>query len=220
MSNPLLIKICGVKNASIVEETIKAGADMIGFVHFIKSPRHLELSEIKQLTNIARGRIKTVILLVNPTDEILETISLFKADYIQLHGNENIGRIVEIKQKYGLKIIKALPIGSSDDIKKIADYHRIADLLLLDAKPEGETNISGGLGKVFDWRLLDNIDKNINYMLAGGINIDNVKEAISLLRPYGIDVSSGVEIERGKKDKNLIWGFIKKARQAAAIIDK
>lgn len=199
----------------MLEKTIKAKADMVGFVHFAKSPRHLELEEIAELITQAKPRIKSVILLVNPDDGLLEKTALLQPDYIQLHGNESLERITEIKQKYNIAIVKALAIASVADLEQVAHYNKIADMIILDAKAPKNSANPGGMGKAFDWNILKSLASNIKFMLSGGLDIDNVAKAVSFVRPYGLDVSSGVEIERGKKDAKMISQFIKNAREAA-----
>ncbi len=210
MSYKPFIKICGIKNKEILQLSTKAGADMVGFVYFEKSPRHIELDQIKYLISLAK--IKTTILTVNPNDDLLKKIARIKPDYLQLHGNENINRIKEIKQKYGLKIIKALPIANEEDIKNISEFYEITDLIILDAKPPKDATRTGGLGKVFDWDLLKLLDPKIKYMLSGGLDVKNVKEAVLNVKPFGLDVSSGVEKTLGEKDEEKIINFIKNAR--------
>ena len=210
-----LIKICGIKTAPMLEETIHAGADMVGFAHFANSPRHIELAAINELISIAQTHIKTVILLVNPSDELLKNVTSLKPDYIQLHGDESIEQITNIKQQYNIKIIKALAIATNEDLQQIAKYNKIADLIILDAKtPKGSKN-PGGMGVSFNWEILNSLDGEINYLLSGGLNLENVKQAVSKIRPFGLDVSSGVEIKRGKKDATMIKQFIDLAKSAA-----
>ncbi len=199
----------------MLEKTIKAKADMVGFVHFAKSPRHLELEAINKILAQAKTRIKSVVLLVNPNDELLEKVALLQPDYIQLHGNESFERITEIKQKYNIAIIKALAIASIADLEQVAHYNKIAEMIILDAKTPKNSANPGGMGKVFDWDILKSLANDIKFMLSGGLDINNVSVAVSSVRPYGLDVSSGVEIERGKKDAKMISQFIKKAREAA-----
>jgi len=209
------IKICGIKAPQMLEITINAGADMVGFVYFEKSPRHVDIAEIKNLISIASNKIKTVILTVNPSDEMLEKMTCLGADYLQLHGNESLERVREIKQKYNIKIIKALGIGNKDDIIKVQNFYDIVDLIILDAKPKKDAPRPGGLGKIFDWDLLKQLDDKIDYMLSGGLDEINVTNAISSVKPFGLDVSSGVEISSGIKDKDKIIKFIENAKLAA-----
>lgn len=210
----LLIKICGVKTPQTLAHVIAEGADIVGFVSFEKSPRHLELTSITNLVAQADNRIKTAILLVNPTDSEVADAVATGVTYIQLHGHEQVSRVAQIKSASGLKIIKALPIGDASDIDAVAPYADYADLLILDAKPPQNADRPGGLGKSFDWSLLKRLDPSLKYMLSGGLNVDNVAQAVREVQPFGLDTSSGVELIKGVKDNNLITQFISQARLA------
>lgn len=215
MGQPLIIKICGIRTADILEHAIGAGADMVGFVHFPKSPRHLELAEIAALAKTARGRVETAILLVDPDDAMVEAAIGTGVDWLQLHGHETAARVAEIRAATGAKILKALPVGGPEDVAAIPAFARIADRVLLDARPPENATRPGGLGAVFDWSLLESLDRSIPFMLSGGLDIDNVVRAIREVRPLSLDVSSGVERDRGVKDADLITIFIARARAAA-----
>ncbi len=212
----MLIKICGVKTAAILDHVIAEGADMVGFVHFAKSPRHLKFRQIAELAGRARGQIETVVLLVEPDNDTVAQAADAGLDWIQLHGAEPKGRVADIRERSGLKILKALPVGDAADVRKIAPFRPVADRLLLDAKPPKDASRPGGLGQTFDWSLLEALDPAIPFMLSGGLDIDNVAEAIARVNPFGLDVSSGVEKTKGEKDAALITRFIARARAAAS----
>ena len=212
MTKHIMIKICGIRDARILEATIKAGADMVGFVHFGKSPRHLSLAQIGKLVLRARGRIQSVVLLVDPNDELVGRVKKLAPDIIQLHGHETPSRVEQIRVQTGLYVIKALPVGGPDDILALKAYLGAADRLLLDAKAPKDAERPGGLGAVFDWSLLKALDGQVDYMLSGGLSPANVAGAISELKPFGVDVSSGVEKAPGQKDMDLIHAFIANAR--------
>lgn len=208
---PLLIKICGLKSAELVDTAIEAGADLIGFVHFAKSPRHLDLSDIGRLIKHVNGRAKTTILTVNPDEDLLEHLLALDPDYIQLHGQETVERVDHIKNM-GARVIKALPIGDREDLDAVPLYAAHADLLILDAKPPADAAHPGGNGEVFDWTLLKALDPSLKFMLSGGLTIDNVEQAIRDVQPFGLDLSSGVEVRKGEKDAGLIKEFMRRAR--------
>jgi phosphoribosylanthranilate isomerase len=125
-------------------------------------------------------------------------------------------RVAAIRQRLGLRVMKALGIRDLADLSRASDYIAIADRLLLDAKPPKNANRPGGLGQAFDWRLLDGFNPGLPYLLAGGLNPDNVAEAIRLSGAHGVDVSSGVEVSPGEKDPDLIRSFIDAARRAVS----
>jgi len=214
MADPLIIKICGIKTTEILETAIEAGADMVGFVHFTRSPRHTSVDAIADLISQARGRVETCVLLVNPDNSSVAEFAALGPDWIQLHGPESAHRVEAIRAEAGVEIMKALPIGSAEDVGHVADFVDIADRILLDAKPPKGADRPGGLGDTFDWALLKALDPSIPFMLSGGLTPETVAEAIKTVRPFGVDVSSGVESAPGVKDKALIEAFIRNARAA------
>ena len=214
MADPLIIKICGIKTPEILETVIASGADMVGFMHFARSPRHVSIEEIATLISEARGRIQTCVVLVNPDNSCVAEVAALGPDWIQLHGPETPHRVEAIRAEAGVEIMKALPIGSADDVAHVAAFVDVADSILLDAKPPKGADRPGGLGETFDWSLLKALDPSIPFMLSGGLTPQTVADAISSVRPYGVDVSSGVETAPGVKDKRLIEAFIRNARAA------
>ena len=189
---------------------------MVGFVHFARSPRHLELDPIGELISLARGRAETCVLLVNPDNTLVAQVAALGPDWIQLHGPETPHRVEAIRDEAGIAILKACPVGSAADVAAIAGYAECSDRLLLDAKAPSEATRPGGLGTTFDWGLLKALDPQLSFMLSGGLTPANVAEAIRVAKPMGVDVSSGVEKSPGVKDPDLIRAFITNARQAAA----
>ena len=214
MASPVLIKICGIKTPDILEAAIDAGADMVGFMHFMRSPRHVTIEEVASLISEARGRVQTCVVLVNPDNSCVAEVAALGPDWIQLHGPETPHRVEAIRAEAGVEIMKALPIGSAEDIAHVADFAEIADRILLDAKPPKGADRPGGLGESFDWSLLKALDPGLDFMLSGGLKPENVAEAIKVVRPFGIDVSSGVETAPGVKNARLIEAFIRNARAA------
>lgn len=215
MAEPIVVKICGIKDPDILETAITAGADMVGFVHFMRSPRHATIEEIGDLISAARGRVQTCVLLVNPDNSCVAEVAALGPDFIQLHGPETPHRVETIRAEAGVEIIKALPIGTAEDVAHVADFVEIADRILLDAKPPKGADRPGGLGTAFDWNLLKALDPSIPFMLSGGLTPDNVAEAIRAVRPYGVDASSGMETAPGVKDKRLIEAFVRNVRAAS-----
>lgn len=215
MADPLIIKICGIKTSEILETAISAGADMVGFMHFARSPRHVTIEEIATLISEARGRIQTCVVLVNPDNSCVAEVAALGPDWIQLHGPETPHRVEAIRAEAGVEIMKALPIGTAEDVAHVADFVDVADNILLDAKPPKGADRPGGLGETFDWSLLKALDPSIPFMLSGGLTPQTVADAIRSVRPYGVDVSSGVETAPGVKDKRLIEAFIRNARAAS-----
>ena len=216
MADPLIIKICGIKTEAILDAAIEAGADMVGLMHFPRSPRHLELDPIGELISLARGRIETCVVLVNPDNTLVAQVAALGPDWIQLHGPETPHRVEAIRDEAGIAIMKVCSIGGPEDVAHIADFAECADRILLDTKPPKGADRPGGLGQTFDWDLLKALDPSLSFMLSGGLTPDTVGAAIKAVRPMGVDVSSGVETSPGVKDAGLIRAFIEKARAASA----
>ena len=214
MAEPLVIKICGIKTPDMLETVIAGGADMVGFMHFQRSPRHASVEQIADLISQARGRIDTCVVLVNPDNSCVAEIAALGPDWIQLHGPETPHRVEAIRAEAGVEIMKALPIGSAEDVAHVADFIDVADRILVDAKPPKGADRPGGLGETFDWTLLKALDPSVPFMLSGGLTPQSVADAIKTVRPFGVDVSSGVESAPGVKDKRLIEAFIRNARAA------
>jgi len=214
MADPLIIKICGVKTEAILDAAIDAGADMVGFMHFPRSPRHLELDPIGELISLARGRVETCVVLVNPDNTLVAQVAALGPDWIQLHGPETPHRVEAIRDEAGIAVMKVCSIGGPDDVAHVASYADIADRILLDTKPPKGADRPGGLGTPFDWALLKALDPSLGFMLSGGLTPETVAAAIKATHPIGVDVSSGVETAPGVKDAGLIRAFIEKARAA------
>lgn len=217
----VLVKICGLKTPDALDTALDAGADLVGFVFFEPSPRHVATDDAaRELGLRVKGRAGKVALTVDADDVTFEHIvDSLKPDMLQLHGKESLQRILTLKRKFGLPVMKAIAIENKSDLESIRTYARVADQLLFDARAPHEATRPGGLGKSFDWTLLKNLDPGIPFMLSGGLDAGNVAEALTITRAGGVDVSSGVERAPGEKDPDKIRAFIKAARQAAARLD-
>ena len=204
----LTIKTCGLKSAEIVAHSVENGADQIGFIFFEKSPRHVTVQQASDAAVPARGKAEIVAVSVNASDEYLdEIVTGLQPDMLQLHGKETPDRVAEVKHRYGLPVMKAFSIQSATDLDKIKPYIGIADRMLFDAKAPKNSELPGGNGVSFDWTLLDTLDPEIEYMLSGGLNTDNVGIAIESTNAFGLDLSSGIESSPGVKDKTLMTNF-------------
>jgi phosphoribosylanthranilate isomerase len=204
------IKICGLRTVEALAAARAGGASHVGFIFFPKSPRNIEPAEAGRLRRLARGKAKAVAVTVDADDKALDAIVKAVApDMLQLHGSESPLRVKEIKARYGLSVMKALPVRETTDLDHVADYAGAADRLLFDAKPPKGAELPGGNGIAFDWRLLADVDPAIRYMLSGGLNAVNIAEALAIARPSGIDISSGVESAPGVKDVRLIEAFFR-----------
>jgi phosphoribosylanthranilate isomerase len=209
----LLVKICGLSTRETLDAALVAGADMVGFVFFAPSPRHLSLETARELGRQANGRAAKVALSVDADDATLENIvETLQPDLLQLHGKETIARVRDIKAKFGLPVMKVIAVETSADLAVLPGYASVADRILFDARaPKGATR-PGGLGAVFDWNVLAKLELDLPYLVSGGLTADNLAEAVRVTRAGGIDVSSGVESAPGIKDPEMIRHFIRAAR--------
>jgi phosphoribosylanthranilate isomerase len=212
---PFVIKICGLRTPEALDVALHAGADMVGFVFFPPSPRHLDAATARVLGARVRGRARKVALSVDATDEELAaSIEALGPDLLQLHGKETPKRVLEVKARFKLPVMKAIAVETRDDLAVVPDYAEVADRLIFDARAPKDATRPGGLGKPFDWRLLRNLDPRVPFMLSGGLDPGNAAEAIRITRPGGVDVSSGVERAPGDKDPEKIRAFVRAARAA------
>jgi phosphoribosylanthranilate isomerase len=210
---PLLVKICGLKTPDALDAALEAGADMVGFVFFPPSPRNLGIEAARALGERVQGRARKVALSVGATDaELDRVVEALKPDMLQLHGKETPERVVAVRSRFGLPVMKALPIETRADLSPIHLYAKVADWLLFDGRAPRDATRPGGLGKTFDWTLLDNINPSVPFMLSGGLDASNVAEALRITRAPAVDVSSGVERAPGEKDPDKIRAFIRAAR--------
>jgi phosphoribosylanthranilate isomerase len=213
MNMPLIVKICGLSTRETLDVALDAGADMVGFVFFPPSPRHLSLETARDLGKRARRRASKVALTVDADDATLANIvEALEPDILQLHGTETVARLRDIKQKFALPVMKVLAVQTPADLLSLPGYAAVADRILFDARAAKEATRPGGLGAVFDWRVLENLDLKLPFMVSGGLNAGNVAEAVRATRAGGVDVSSGVERTPGIKDPEMIRAFIRAAR--------
>jgi len=209
----LLVKICGLSTRETLETALEAGADMVGFVFFPPSPRHLSLEAGRDLGRQVKRRALTVALTVDADDATLANImDALSPDLFQLHGKESVARLRDIKQKFGRPVMKAVPVATASDLAVLPGYAAVADRILFDARAPKDATRPGGLGAPFDWHLLENLDLKLPYMVSGGLDAGNVAEALRVTGAGGVDVSSGVESAPGVKDPELIKAFIRAAR--------
>ena len=214
---PLLIKICGLSTPEALDAALEAGADAVGFVFFPPSPRHLPFDVARVLGRRVHGRAQKVALTVDADEGFLQSIvEALHPDILQLHGSESVAQIAAIRRKFGLPVMKAVPIAVKADLARIGTYAAVADRLLFDARAPRDASRPGGLGNTFDWHLLKNVQPGVPFMLSGGLDAGNVGEALRITRATGIDVSSGVERAPGVKDVDKIAAFVRAARGAAA----
>jgi phosphoribosylanthranilate isomerase len=209
----VIVKICGLSTPEALDVALEAGADMVGFVFFAPSPRHVTFERAHALASRVLERAQKVALTVDADDALLDTVvEALQPDMLQLHGTESPARVEAVRRMFGLPVMKALPIAAKSDLDGIPRYAGIADRLLFDARAPREAT------RPFDWHLLENLDPGVLFMLSGGLDAANVGEALRITRAPGVDVSSGVERAPGEKDPDKIRAFVRAARVAAASV--
>ncbi|HWM46283.1 MAG TPA: phosphoribosylanthranilate isomerase [Xanthobacteraceae bacterium] len=212
---PVIVKICGLSTPETLDVALDAGADMVGFVFFPPSPRNLTLAQARALAGRVGGRAQKVALSVDADDALhAAVIEALAPDMLQLHGNETPERVVAVKERFGLPVMKVIPVQDRTDLAAVAQYSPVADRLLFDARAPREATRPGGLGKTFDWHVLENLPAHLPFMLSGGLDAANVAEALGITHAAGVDVSSGVERAPGVKDPDRIRAFVRAARAA------
>ncbi|MBL3569415.1 N-(5'-phosphoribosyl)anthranilate isomerase [Rhodovulum sulfidophilum] len=209
MSDSIRVKICGLTSPAAIEAAARLGASYLGFVFFPRSPRHLEIEAARALAMAVPPGLAKVALTVDADDAALDALlDRVPIDMLQLHGQESPDRVAELRARFGLPVMKAVGVADEADLPALADHARVADQILVDAKPPKDAALPGGNGLAFDWRLIAGRRWPVPWMLAGGLTPDNVAEAIALTGARQVDVSSGVESAPGVKDEALMGRFI------------
>jgi phosphoribosylanthranilate isomerase len=212
-----LVKICGLSTPATLDAALDAGADMVGFVFFPKSPRHVDWGKARALGAQARGRAKIVALTVDADDDALNRIvDALAPDIMQLHGRETPARVKRIGELCARPTMKAIGVAARADFAAAAPYEGVADFLLIDAKPPKDAALPGGNGRPFDWSLARDFHPDRSWLLSGGLDPETVEAAIAASGARGVDVSSGVESAPGVKDIGKIRAFVAAARRAFA----
>jgi phosphoribosylanthranilate isomerase len=212
-----LVKICGLRTPETLDAALEAGADFVGFVFFAPSPRHIELKQARALGARVAARAQKVALTVDADDATFAAIiEALKPDMLQLHGKELPERLTALRTRFGLPLMKALPVEAAPDLAAAKAYAGVADWLLFDARAPKDATRPGGLGKPFDWTLLKALDPGLPFMLSGGLEPGNVGQALEITQAPAVDVSSGVESVPGVKDPSRIRAFVRAVREADA----
>jgi phosphoribosylanthranilate isomerase len=205
------MKICGITNLEDAEEAVRLGAWAIGVNHHPRSPRYTEPGVAAEIGAALKRRCEVAGVFVNATlDEVARAADDEQLSMLQLHGDEGPAFCAEAARRTGCKVVKAVRVRSAADVRAAEAYR--TDFHLLDAHRPGT---SGGTGESFDWELAANRRSEIPLILAGGLNPDNIADAIAVVRPFAVDVASGVEASPRRKDPELMAGFFDAVREAA-----
>lgn len=212
------VKICGLSTEDTVAAALTGGATHVGFIFFPKSPRNIDPAAAGRLREAAHGRALAVAVTVDADDAFMAGIVAgMRPDMLQLHGKETPQRVAQLRQRHALPVMKAFSVSTAADLAQIAPYRGIVDRFLFDAKPPKGSELPGGNGVSFDWAILRDLPQDVDYMLSGGLDADNVGNAIRLANPPGLDISSGVESSPGVKDTAMIERFFRSVEAARRI---
>ncbi len=213
MTRDIRIKMCGLTRLQDVAAAADAGAAYIGLNFFARSPRYLEIEPAREIALAVPEGIAKVALTVDADDTALDTLmARVPLDMLQLHGSESPARVAEVKARYGLPVMKVVGIADAADLALLDIYGRIADQLLVDAKPPKDADRPGGNAVAFDWRLIAGRRWPVPWMLAGGLTPQNVAEAVQATGARQVDVASGIESAPGIKDADLMRAFVRTAQ--------
>jgi phosphoribosylanthranilate isomerase len=210
----VVVKICGVNDAAAFDAAVEAGADMVGFVFYPPSPRAVEPAGAAALSARRSGGPLRVGLFVDATDaDIARVLAALPLDLLQLHGAEEPARCRVLRTQFGLPVMKAVGVAGPADLDALMAYAPVVDRFLLDARPPPDATLPGGNAASFDWALTAGRAIPRPWLLAGGLTAANLGDALARSAAPGVDVSSGVESARGRKDPALIRAFVAAARQ-------
>jgi phosphoribosylanthranilate isomerase len=217
VATKICAKICGVSDRAAIDAAVAGGARYVGFVFFPKSPRHVTPGQAAELSALLAESVVPVALVVDPDDDLIAEIDKQAGvKMFQLHGSESPERVAEIRSRTGKQVMKAIKVSDAADFDAAAAYLDVADMLLFDAKPPTEmaNALPGGNAISFDWTLLSGRDWPLPWMLSGGLDAENVAEAIRVSGASAVDVSSGVESVPGVKDAVRIAVFLEAVKHA------
>jgi phosphoribosylanthranilate isomerase len=206
------VKLCGIKDAAVLDLAVANGADYVGFIFYPPSPRALDIFAAAELASSVPDHVSTVGVLVDPDDRTLDgLLAHVSLDILQLHGAETPERVMAIREHTGCRIMKAIRVREPADLDEAAAYVDMVDFLMLDAKPPAGALLPGGNGEPFDWALLKAFECKRPWALAGGIHADNLASAVERAGAAIYDVSSGVESAPGVKDPERVRAFLARA---------
>lgn len=209
---PVQVKICGIRDREVLESAVEGGAAAVGFVFVAGSPRRISPDAAARLSSGVPSGVLKVGLFVNAPDETIgQAVEASALDALQLHGRETPERVAEVRERFGRKVWKALPVARQEDVSAAFAFEEAADCLLFDSQPPKGGRLPGGNARAFDWSLLAAPLPDLPWMLSGGLTAGNVEEAVRISGARMIDLSSGVERSRGVKDPALVRAFLEKA---------
>lgn len=206
-------KICGLNDVEGLDVALRHGARLVGFNGFPGSPRYVVPDQLAALAGRVPDHVERVGVMVDPDDATLETwIRAGRLSIVQFHGQESAARLEAVRERFGVQVMKVIRVAEAADLDGVAPFEPVADWLMFDAKPPREATRPGGNAVAFDWQILSGRTLRRPWLLAGGLDAGNVKEAVTLTGARFVDVSSGVESKPGLKDPALIRQFLETVR--------
>ena len=210
---PVDVKICGLSDRPGLEAAVRHGARMVGFVFFPASPRRVGIEELATLARGVPDDIERVGVTVDVGDDALSAaIDAGRLTVIQLHGAEDERRVAEVGRRFGVKTMKVVRVSRAADLDRASRFEAIADMLMFDARAPASASRPGGNARAFDWRLLEGRSWRCPWLLSGGLDSGNLRQAVEISGAAAVDVSSGVETSPGRKSPVLIADFLERAR--------
>lgn len=207
------VKICGLSTGETAQAAANAGAAFLGFMFFEPSPRNLTPEAARNLYSELPAGPQRVGVFVDADDRLVDAaVEALDLDWLQLHGRESPEDISRLKERTGLKVMKAVGVAEPEDVEGARAYFEAADAMLFDAKPPKGSVLPGGNAISFPWDIMQDADLPAKWMLAGGLKPENVAEAVKSSQAKILDVSSGVETSPGVKSKSLIEAFLRAAK--------
>lgn len=212
------VKLCGFTDQQAVAAAVANKADFIGFVFCPKSPRYVDPDKVAEIAQNIPANINKVAVFANTDLEVIKKVYKNLApQYFQFHGSETPRFLEKIREIFPrVKVIKAFGIFNRNDLKAVRSFESVSDLFLFDSKPRNNGSSLGGSGQAFDWKILFGFRSRREWFLSGGIDVNNILAAVKITGARMVDVSSGIEKNRGEKSIELIEQLMKKAKSNVA----
>jgi phosphoribosylanthranilate isomerase len=205
---PTRVKICGITNLHDAELAVELGAWTLGLIFYEDSPRRCSVEEAQRIVATLRRKVEICGVFVNAAlEEVIETSEEVGLSMLQFHGDEGPSFCAEAARRNGARVIRAAQVSGPGDVQDLERFH--VDFHLLDARPKaaGKEGLRGGTGETFDWGLVAARRSRTPLILSGGLNAENVAEAIAVTRPFAVDTASGTELAPGRKDPDRLRAF-------------
>jgi phosphoribosylanthranilate isomerase len=206
-------KICGLNTQEGLDAALRHGAAMVGFNFFARSPRFVTAEQAESLSAHVPQQVERVGVMVDPDDALLrQAITSGNLSMVQLHGLEDARRAADVRERFEVKVMKVIRVSQPSDLDQVPAFEPVVDYLMFDAKPPKDATRPGGNAVAFDWRILAGRTWRRPWLLSGGLDVGNVRQAVDVTGARFVDVASGVESAAGRKDPALIRAFLEETR--------